>query len=258
MHARDTNHGAPPEIVVQRNVCAAGGTVNSAAGAVVYDRRVSLAVDAVFIGQVVALAGLLAWRRPRWVGFGIAGWLALLALLAHRGFFLGGAMPPRVALALMLPLGVGLFLLPTHGMRHYLAVTTPAWLIYTQSFRIVMELILFALAVQRRAPALITFQGRNADILIGLTALPVAYFAVSRRSWPRRVATVWNVIGILVLANVVLHAQLAAPGPYRFFMTDPSTAFLGTFPHIWLPGFLVPLAFWLHAASLLQLKLHRV
>lgn len=243
---------------MERNVCAAEGTVNTAAGAVVYDRRVSLAVDAVFIGQVLALAGLLAWRRPRWVGYGIAGWLSLLALLAYRGVFVGGVMPPRVALALLLPLAVGLFLLPTHGMRHYLAVTPPAWLISVQSFRIVMELILYALAVQGRAPALITFEGRNADILIGLTALPVAYFAVSRRVWPRRVATVWNVVGILVLANVVVHAQLAAPGPYRVFMTEPSTVFLGTFPYIWLPGFLVPLALWLHAASLLQLKLHRI
>lgn len=226
---------------------------------VVYDRRVPFLTDAVFIAQVLVLAGLLAWHRPRWVGYGIAGWLTVLAVLSHRGFFLDfDAMPPRIGLALLLPFAVGLLLLPTHGTRHYLAVTPPAWLIYTQSFRIVMELILFALAVQRRAPALITFEGRNADIIIGLTALPVAYFAVARRSWPRRVAIVWNVIGILVLANVVLHAQLAAPGPYRVFMTDPSTAFLGTFPYIWLPGFLVPLAFWLHAASLLQLKLHRV
>lgn len=242
---------------MERNVCAAAASVNSAGRAVVYDHRVPLAIDAVFVAQVVGLAGLLAWRRPRWVGLGIAGWLMLLALLAHRGVFLESPMPPRVALALMLPLGVGLFLLPTHGMRHYLAVTPPAWLVYTQSFRIVMELILFALAVQQRAPTLITFEGRNADIVIGLTALPVGYFAVSRRVWPRRVATVWNVVGILILANVVLHAQLAAPGPYRVFMTQPSTEFLGTFPYIWLPGFLVPLAFWLHAASLLQLKLHR-
>ena len=80
-------------------------------------------------------------------------------------------------------------------------------------------------------------------------------FTVARGMWPRWVATGWNVAGILILANVVLHAQLAAPGPYRVFMTEPSTAFLGTFPYIWLPGFLVPLAFWLHAGSLMQLRL---
>lgn len=215
----------------------------------------SSVVDLVFAAQVVGLAGLLAWRRPRWVGWVLAGWLAALALLAHRGFFVGAtAMAPRLALVLIPPLAVGLLLLPTHGTRHYLAVLPQGWLVYAQSFRIVMELVLYALAVQQRAPALITFVGRNADILIGLTALPVGYLAVARHVWPRWVATAWNIAGIVVLANVVLHAQLAAPGPYRVFMTEPSTAFLGTFPYIWLPGFLVPLAFWLHAASLVRLQ----
>lgn len=215
----------------------------------------TLAVDVVFIAQVIALAGVVAWRRPRWVGCTIAAWLALLALLAYRGFFLNfTAMPPRVGLALLLPLVVGLLLLPTVGTRRYLAVTPPAWLVYLQSFRILMELILFALAVQHRVPTLITFEGRNADILVGLAALPVGYFAVERRAWPRWVATLWNVAGIFILGNVVFHAQLAAPTPYRLFVTEPSTAVLATFPYIWLPGFLVPLALWLHAASLVQLR----
>jgi hypothetical protein len=69
---------------------------------------------------------------------------------------------------------------------------------------------------------------------------------------------VWNAAGVAILANVVFHAQLAAPTPYRLFVTEPSTALLATAPYIWLPGFLVPLALWLHAASLLQLRLRRV
>jgi hypothetical protein len=225
----------------------------------VYDRGVRVLVDAVFTVLVIVLAALVAWRRQRWVSVALTGWLVLLAVLAYRGFFLDfTAMPPRVALALVFPLVVGLLLLPTHGTRHYLAVTPPAWLVYTQSFRVVMELILFALAAQGRVPTLITFEGRNVDILVGLTALPVGYFAVSRRRWPRWIAIVWNAAGVAILANVVFHAQLAAPTPYRLFVTEPSTALLATAPYIWLPGFLVPLALWLHAASLLQLRLRRV
>ena len=215
-------------------------------------------VDAIFTVQVIVLAALVAWRRPKWVGLALTGWLVLLGVLAARGFFLDfTATPPRVALSLLLPLLVGIVLLPTHGVRHYLAVTPPAWVVYTQSFRILMELILFALALQRRLPSLVTFEGRNVDILVGLTALPIGYFAVQRRRWPRWVPIAWNLAGMLILLNVVLHAQLAAPTPFRVFHTDPSTALLATVPYIWLPGFLVPLAFWLHAASLLQLRLRR-
>jgi hypothetical protein len=214
---------------------------------------VTLAVDLVFIAQVLALAAVLVWRRAR-VGIGLAVWLGVLAVLAGQGYFLNfTSMPPRLALAGLLPLIVGLLMLPTHGLREFLAATPPERLVYIQSFRILMEIILWALSVQGRAPQLVTFEGRNIDILIGLTAIPVGWMVVERRAWPAWVGTAWNVGGILILANVVIHAQLALPTPYRTFVTEPSTAFLATFPYIWLPGFLVPFAFWLHAASLVQL-----
>jgi hypothetical protein len=215
---------------------------------------VTLGVDLVFIAQALVLAGILAWRRPG-VGVGIAIWLGSLAILAGQGVFVDfRAMPPRVLLAILLPLSAGLLMLPTHGMRHFLAVTPPERLIYVQSFRILMELILWTLYLQRRAPALITFEGRNVDILVGITAIPVAWMVLVRSSWPTWVAQVWNVAGIVILANVVGHALLAAPTPFQAYVTEPSTAFLATFPYIWLPGFLVPFAFWLHAGSLVQLS----
>ncbi len=213
----------------------------------------TLAVDLVFIAQVLVLAGILVWRRAR-IGVGLAIWLGVLAVLAGQGYFLEfQSMPPRLTLAGLLPLVAGLLMLPTHGTRHFLAVTPPERLIYLQSFRIVMEIILWALAVQGRAPKLMTFEGRNIDILVGLTAIPIGWMVVERRAWPVWVAAAWNVVGILILANVVVHAQLALPTPFRAFVTEPSTAFLATFPYIWLVGFLVPFAFWLHAGSLVQL-----
>ena len=213
----------------------------------------TLAVDLVFIAQVLVLAGILVWRRAR-IGVGLAIWLGVLAVLAGQGYFLDfQSMPPRLTLAGLLPLVAGLLMLPTHGTRHFLAVTPPERLIYLQSFRIVMEIILWALAVQGRAPKLMTFEGRNIDILVGLTAIPIGWMVVERRAWPVWVAAAWNVVGILILANVVIHAQLALPTPFRAFVTEPSTAFLATFPYIWLVGFLVPFAFWLHAGSLVQL-----
>ena len=213
----------------------------------------TLAVDLVFIAQVLVLAGILVWRRAR-IGVGLAVWLGVLAVLAGQGYFLEfQSMPPRLTLAGLLPLVAGLLMLPTHGTRHFLAVTPPERLIYLQSFRIVMEIILWALAVQGRAPKLMTFEGRNIDILVGLTAIPIGWMVVERRAWPVWVAAAWNVVGILILANVVIHAQLALPTPFRAFVTEPSTAFLATFPYIWLVGFLVPFAFWLHAGSLVQL-----
>jgi len=59
---------------------------------------------------------------------------------------------------------------------------------------------------------------------------------------------------ILILVNVVVHAQLSTPSPFRIFVTDPPVTFIAYWPYILLPGFLVPLAWLGHAASLIQLR----
>src|SRR6267143_1558222 len=191
--------------------------------------------DFLFIAQVMILAAILIrWsarrRVPGVAGLGLIGWLAVTGSLAIKGFFEDWSrLPPRLLPAL-------------------LAATPLQWPIYLQSFRILMEIILWLLFVQHRAPAIMTFEGRNVDILVGLTAIPVAYFCFVRKAWPRQVALWWNAISVLVLLNVVVHAQLSTPSPFRVFLTDPPVTFIGEWPYIWLPGFLVPLAWLLHAA----------
>lgn len=97
-------------------------------------------------------------------------------------------------------------------------------------------------------------EGRNVDILVGLTPLPVAWLCFVRRVWPRGAALAWNVAGIAILANIVMHALLSAPTPFQALWTEPPTTIITTLPYIWLPGFLVPLALSLHVASLRTLR----
>ena len=216
--------------------------------------------DFLFIALVLILAAILiAWsarqRVPGVAGLGLIGWLALTGSLAIRGFFQDWSrLPPRILPAAFAPLVAGLLLFfYSRQTRALLAATPLQWPIYLQSFRIVMEIILWLLFVQHRVPAIMTFEGRNADILVGLTAIPVGYFCFVRKAWPKRVALWWNVISVLVLLNVVVHAQLSTP-TFRVFVTDPPVTFIGDWPYVWLPGFLVPLAWLLHAASIIQLR----
>jgi len=217
--------------------------------------------DFLFIAQVMILAAILIrWsarrRVPGVAGLGLIGWLAVTGSLAINGFFEDWSrLPPRLLPALLVPLIGGLLLLTySRQTRALLAATPLQWPIYLQSFRILMEIILWLLFVQHRAPAIMTFEGRNVDILVGLTAIPVAYFCFVRKAWPRQVALWWNAISVLVLLNVVVHAQLSTPSPFRVFLTDPPVTFIGDWPYIWLPGFLVPLAWLLHAASIIQIR----
>lgn len=230
---------------------------------------------AVALGFIAIVAGMLAlalWgaaraaRRVgpgavqgvRIAGVGLVGWLALTGVLAERGFFDDfQSLPPRMLLALGLPLLTLLALTFSHRIAPLLAAVPPGWLVAAQTFRIPVEIVLWQLAVAGVLPDLLTFHGRNVDILVGLTAPVVAYACFVRRAWPARVAVWWNWAGIVILLNVVVHAQFSAPTPWRLFETDPPTTVIADWPYIWLPAFLVPLAWLLHGLSLRQLRSRR-
>lgn len=231
-----------------------------------------VAVGLLFVATVVAMLLLVLWgaaraarrvgpgavRGVRLAGLALAGWLALTATLAGRGFFADFySLPPHMLLAIGPPLLVLLALSFAGRLDALLAALPRSWPVGAQAFRIVVELVLWRLAVAGVAPEIMTFTGRNVDILVGLSAPVVAYFCFVRRAWPERVAVWWNVAGIVVLLNVVVHAQLSAPTRFRVFETEPPTTFIGDLPYIWLPAFLVPLAWALHAVSLRQLRAPR-
>jgi hypothetical protein len=226
---------------------------------------VSLLFVAIVVGMLVLVlwgAALAAWRvgpgavrGVRVAGMALVGWLALTGMLAERGFFDDfQSIPPRLVLALGLPLLTLLALTFSRRIAPLLAALPPAWPVAAQTFRIPVEIVLWRLAVAGVIPELLSFHGRNVDILVGLTAPVVAYACFVRRAWPARVAVWWNWAGIVILLNVVVHAQLSAPTPWRLFETDPPTTFIADWPYIWLPDFLVPLAWLLHAVSLRQLR----
>jgi hypothetical protein len=229
----------------------------------------SPAVTLLFVVIVFGMLGLVLWgaaragrvvgprvaQGVRGAGVALLGWLALTGALAHRGFFDDFMrMPPRMLLVIVVPLAALFTLAFSRGLAPLLAAVPPAWPVAAQAFRIPVEIVLWRLAVEGVIPHLLSFTGRNVDILVGLTAPVVAYACFVRRARPARVAVWWNWAGIVILLNVVVHAQISAPTPWRLLHTDPPTTFIATLPYIWLPAFLVPLAWLLHAVSLRQLR----
>ena len=209
------------------------------------------AVDASFLVTVIALAVPVAARLPGRARLVLVLWLVGIGVLAGTGaFFRSGAIAPYFAGVVTLSTLAGVAFVCSASGTALLRRTSAASLVGVQSFRVIVEIVLWALALQHRAPLLLTFEGRNADIVVGLTALPVAWMCFIRRSWPLLVARLWNVGGIAILLNVVVHALLSAPTPFQVLRPEPPTTIIATLPYIWLPGFLVPLALSLHVASL--------
>ena len=225
-------------------------------------------VTALFVALVAAMWALViagvaaAARRAGWsgraaaiTGGGLAAWLALTLALAARGVFSDvGAMPPRMLLVLVVIVGVVVALARSRAIAPLLAATPPAWLIHTQVFRVAVEVVLWRLVVAGAAPELMSFTGRNFDIAVGLTAPVIAHACLTARVWPRAVALWWNVAGFAVLVNTVVNGVLAVPTPLRMIVTEPPNSFVTGVPYIWLPAFLVPLAWGLHVLSIRQLR----
>lgn len=186
------------------------------------------------------------------------GWVILIGVLAGNGFFRDvSRLPPRHVLATLAWVPVVLALTYTATFRRLALATPPQWLIYFQSFRIVVELLLFLAFLRGVMPVQMTFEGLNFDVVSGVLALAAGYGVARRaRGW-RTYATVYNIIGLFFLVNVLTIALLSMPTPLRYFMNEPAITIVGEFPFIYLPTVLVVFAFSFHILSLRQLHLLR-
>ena len=144
---------------------------------------VPLALDLAF-GLTTALTlGLLLWAAPRhWRALVLeAGkWLVWQAVLAWTGFYtVTNTLPPRFALVVGPPLLLLAGLLATARGRRFLDALRPDRLTLLHAVRVPVELVLFGLYHYQAVPRLMTFEGRNWDILMGLSA-PLVYYAAYR------------------------------------------------------------------------------
>lgn len=178
--------------------------------------------------------------------------------MAVQGFFKNfNALPPRPVLTILLPLPFVLIIAFSKGFKRILLATPPQWLVFFQSFRILVELLLWRAFINGLLPVQMTFEGRNWDILAGLLALPAGWALTQNKPWARTAAVVYNIIGIGLLLNILVIALLSMPMSFRYFMNEPANVIVGTFPFIYLPAVLVVLAYSFHIFSLRQLWLLR-
>jgi hypothetical protein len=100
-----------------------------------------------------------------------------------------------------------------------------------------------------------TFEGNNFDILSGLLALPAGWMIDRNPSLARGIGITYNVVGILLLINILTIAVLSMPTSLRYFENEPTNVIVGEFPFIYIPAVFVVLAIFMHVFSLRQLFL---
>lgn len=172
----------------------------------------------------------------------LLGWVALTGALAYLNLLNDFSRTPSpvgwlIAIALLISTTFAASPFGAAAAR----ATPIAWLIGFQSFRIVVEILLHQGYLAGFVPPQMTWEGRNWDILTGLSAIPVAYLA-ARNTLPRWAAVLWNLVGFALLINIMAVAILSTPGSFRLFQNEPANTLIAQFPYIWLPTVLVPTA----------------
>ena len=188
----------------------------------------------------------------------ITGWFILISILSYLGVLSNfDSFPPRPVFLIFLPLPFIIYFSFTSTFRKFAQTTPKSWFVNIQSFRILVEIILWMMFLAGQLPVQMTFEGNNFDVLVGLTAFPATWLFLSRGKYKRTAAIIWNICGLLLLLNILVIAVLSMPTPMRYFMNEPANTIVATFPYALLPGILVTIAYSMHIFSLRQLFLQK-
>ncbi len=181
-------------------------------------------------------------------------WLAMQGIISLTGFYtVATGIPPRFVLLLLPPVIFIAVLFFTKEGKQSMNGYNLKYLTLFHIVRIPVELTLYWLYVHKAVPEVMTFEGRNFDILCGLTAPFVYYFGYIKNVLQRNVLILWNIVCLLLLANIVATAVLSAPFRFQQFGFEQPNIALFYFPFIWLPCFIVPAALLAHLSALKQL-----
>ncbi len=192
---------------------------------------------------------------------GLIIWLAIQTILSIRNIYNTGTnlFPPKILLLGVLPpLMTILILFVTQKGRQFIDSLSLKGLTYLNIVRIPVELVLFWLYLNKAIPELMTFEGRNFDIVAGITAPFIAYFGFTKNKLKRRTILIWNFISLGLLLNIIVNGILSAPTPLQKFAFDQPNVAILNFPFSWLPTFIVPIVLFAHLASIRQLIKQKV
>lgn len=168
-----------------------------------------------------------ALRRSFFATAGVSAWMILISVIVESGL-IAEAPFPRIPLffAFMNACAIGFaFSRPGKWL-----MALPLWaLIGFQAFRLPLEIILHSWAEQGTIPGTMTWTGQNFDVITGVLALICAPLSVKYV----RAARIFNVVGFLLLLNVMRVAMMSSPLPFAWGV-QPTLQVVLHLPYAWI------------------------
>lgn len=180
----------------------------------------------------------------------ISIWVVYVIIMSASGLLNSLSLPPRAPVFIILPAFTIVFITTSRSIfKQLLSTLSKSSLVYIQSFRILVELLIYGAFLDGAFPQRVTFEGLNYDILVGISALPIGYL-IQKEHIGRKGIITWNILGLLVL-SLTGYAFISS-----FYFSDfvdlAGEIALVQLPYIFLPAILLPIAIFYHVISIRQ------
>lgn len=198
---------------------------------------------------------LRAGSLPRAVLLGLVFWLIVQAYLAYVGFYIEVSTEPfRFLIAAPPAILCILAVFISKKGRRWIETLSIERLTILHVVRIPVEIVLYWFFLYKMVPELMTFSGRNFDILAGITAPFIYYSVFKKKRIGKRGLLLWNVICLGLLIAIIFNAVLATPTSFQQFAFDQPNLAILHFPLVWLPTFVVPVVLFSHLVVIYRLS----
>jgi len=181
----------------------------------------------------------------------VVGLAIFTGFLSSKDFFLDNfSVPPRFMLLITPSLLVMLITFLTKKGRAFIDSIDLEMYGYLHTVRVAVEIVLLWLAIHLLIPESMTFEGRNFDILSGLTAPFIAFYGYRKGKLSNGALLAWNAICLFLVLQVVITGILSVPSPIQQFSFDQPNIAILYFPFVWLPSIVVPIVIFGHLVGI--------
>lgn len=187
---------------------------------------------------------------------GLLFWQLFIFSISSTDVLKSYDFPPLFALIFILPsfIFTGVFLY-WHRNNKWIISIAEHWIIYFQSFRILVEILFVFSITEGIFNTQVTIEGYNFDMIFALTAPIIGFLVYSRKVLSRRIIVIWNYLGLSVLASVIILFLTSIYTPEMYGSELPILPLESmTYPYVLIAAFLMPTAVFLHFLSILQVK----
>lgn len=180
-------------------------------------------------------------------------WSLLQSALAFSGFYQKtDLIPPRFLIVLIPVLFIIIFGLTKKRLNWIIQNRNTELSTFLHTIRIPVEIILFYLFIDKMLPELMTYEGRNFDILAGISA-PIIGILWLRKIIGRLKLIIWNCLGLFLILFVFGNGILSSILPIQMFGFEQPTVAPNYFPFILLPATIVPIVIYTHITDIIKL-----